>query len=94
MCTLGYEIVHPVDGLQKGGLPEPGGTDERRYPVRHDVERFVFQRVEIVIGEVEALRLNLNIRFSEVLLVLSDVNRDIHFPSLTSSIHPSYPSFR
>ena len=49
----GHKVVHPVQGLQEGGLAAAGGADEGRdLPLAH-VQRNIFQRLEIPVPEVQ-----------------------------------------
>ena len=49
----GHKVVHPVQGLQEGGLAAAGGADKGRdLPLAH-VQRNIFQRLEIPVPEVQ-----------------------------------------
>ena len=43
--TTFHQIVHPVKGLEKGGFPAAGGTDEGGDALGGDVQPDIFQRL-------------------------------------------------
>jgi hypothetical protein len=55
------DVVHAIEGAQKGGFSAAGGPDERRDFVGSDVQRDIEERLKTIIEEIEMLYFDLRI---------------------------------